>query len=300
MFEKTAKGIALSFIGLFALGIPCATAMEISVTPPRMELDINSKNTRSNSIKISNLSDKPVEMKAYVRNWTMDEKNQLEDSPSNEQSLDQWIVFTPSRFTIPPRSTQTVRFGIRPKVKPALGEHRAVIYLEEIAADNLNSQTINTLGRVGVVVYGYTGEVKRVGMVNSVTVDTKPNVIKAVFDVANQGNAHIRMTGQYAIWRAANYPGAKATQPIAGAGNPNTKLPANIVQAGVLELPPILPNNRRQLLQPLSRQLPPGNYVLDINGNLSGMAVDTGIPFTVPSVANASKPALKPVNSSAK
>lgn len=300
MFKKTAKGIALSLISLFTWGIPSANAIDVGVSPSRIELDIKAKQARSNSIQITNLSNKPAEMKAYVRNWIMDEKNELEDAPSSEQSLDQWIVFTPSRFTIPPRSTQTIRFAIRPKVKPAPGEYRAVIYLEEVGADNPDSQAISTLGRVGVVVYGYTGEVKRVGTVNSVSVDTKSNVIKALFDVSNKGNAHIRMNGQYAIWPAANYPGAKATQPIAGVGNPKTKLPANIVQAGNLELPPILPDNRRQLLLPLTRQLPPGNYVLDINGNLSGMAVDTGIPFTVPAAANTSKPALKPVNSSAK
>ena len=69
-------------------------------------------------------------------------------------------------------------------------------------------------GRVGVVIYGYAGEIKRVGTVNSVTVDTKPHRVQAVFDVSNQGNAHVRIGGQFAIWRAAKYPGAKTTHPI--------------------------------------------------------------------------------------
>jgi P pilus assembly chaperone PapD len=294
MFQKTTKSIVLSLISLF-VAIPSVNAIDIGVSPPRMELDIKTKQTRSNSIEITNMSDKPAELKAYVRNWTMDEKNQVEDSPSEEQSLDQWIVFTPSRFTIPARSTQTVRFAIRPRVKPNAGEYRAVIYLEEIARNNPDAGTINTRGRVGVVVYAYAGEIKRVGTVNSVKVETKPKVIKAVFDVSNKGNAHIRMLGQYAIWRAGNYPGAKATQPIDGAGSSKAKLPGNVVQAGIIELPPVLPNNRRQLVLPLIGKLPPGNYVLDINANLSGMAVDTGIPFTVPVVTPVSQVAPKTV-----
>ncbi len=296
MFKKTASCITLGLISLL-VGMPSAKAMEISITPPRVELDINKKSTRSSSIKITNLSDKPVEMKAYVRNWTMDENNQLQDSPSSEQSLDQWIVFTPSRFTVPARSTQNVRFAIRPKVKPASGEYRAVIYIEEISPSNENSGAIETVGRVGIVVYGNAGEVKRVGSINSVTVDSKPNAIKAVFDVSNKGNAHIRMGGQYAIWRAANYPGAKATQTIPGVNNPKTKLPANVVQAGNIELPPVLPNNSRQLVLPLTSKLPPGNYVLDINGSLSGMAVDKGIPFTVSATTTTSQVAPKPIKS---
>ena len=296
MFQKIAKVITLSCISLFAWGMSSVHAIEVTVTPPRVELNISGKQTRSTSIKITNLSSKPAEMKAYVRNWIMDEKNRLQDSPSNEQSLDQWIVFTPSRFTIPPRGTQIVRFAIRPKVKPVPGEYRAVIYLEEIPS-NSASDAIESVGRIGVIVYGNAGEIKRVGTVNSVTVDTKPNAIKAVFDVSNTGNAHIRMGGQYAIWRAGNYPGAKATEPINGAGNSKAKLPANVVEAGTIELPPILPNNRRQLVLPLVGKLPPGNYVLDVNANLSGMAVDTGIPFTVPPAANASQPASNPASS---
>ncbi len=295
MLEKISKVISLSLVSLLILGISSVKAIEVTVTPPRVELDISGKQTRSNSIKITNLSDKPAEMKAYVRNWIMDEKNHLQDSPSNEQSLDQWIVFTPSRFTIPPRSTQTVRFAIRPKIKPTPGEYRAVIYLEEIPSNSPDA--VESVGRIGVVVYGNAGEIKRVGTINSVTVDSQPNAIKAVFDVSNKGNAHVRMAGQYAIWRAANYPGAKATQRIDGAGSSKAKLPTNVVQAGILEFPPVLPNNRRQLVLPLIGKLPPGNYVLDVNANLSGMAVDTGIPFTVPPAANASQPASSPASS---
>ncbi|MBF2065336.1 MAG: molecular chaperone [Calothrix sp. C42_A2020_038] len=280
LFRQLSRLIVPSVVALTLLGVSSAKAIEITVTPPRMELDMNSKKSRSNSIKITNLSDKPAEIKAYVRNWVMDEKNQLQDAPSSEQSLDQSIVFTPSRFTIPPRSTQTVRFAIRPKVKPTGGEYRAVIYLEEIAPSNASPEMLQTLGRVGVVIYGYAGEVKRIGTVNSVNVDTKSEVIKAIFDVSSQGNAHIRMNGQYSIWRAANYPGAKATQLITV--NSKNKLPANVLEVGRIELPPVLPSNRRQLILPFTKKLPPGNYVLDINGDLSGMPVDKGIPFTVP------------------
>ncbi|BDA69558.1 unknown protein [Calothrix sp. PCC 7716] len=300
MLNKTIYScIALSLISSITLGVSSANAMEITVTPPRFELDINAKQSRSNSIKITNLSDKPLEMKAYVRNWMMDENNTLKDAPSSEQSLDQWIVFTPSRFTIPPRGTQSVRFAIRPKIKPSGGEYRAVVYLEEAANKVRNSENIKTVGRVGIVVYGYAGDVKRVGTVNSVNIDSKPSLTKAVFDISNQGTAYVRMGGQYAIWRAANYPGAKTTQPIAGAGNPKTKLPANVIQVGKIELPPVLPSNRRQLILPLAEKLPPGNYVLDINGDLSGMAVDKGIPFTVPA-NSASQPIPKTINLSTK
>jgi len=299
MFQRTAKAIALSLISLLAWEIPSVTALELSVSPPRMELDINSRKGRSNTIKITNFTNKPVQIKAYVQNWTMDEKNQVKEIPSTQQSLDQWILFTPSKFTIPAQGTQTVRFAIRPKIQPTAGEHRAVIFFEEIAS-NKESETVGTKARIGVVVYAYSGEIKRVGSVNSVTVDTKPNAIKAVFDVSNKGNAHVRMRGQYAIWNAANYPGAKATQFIKNAGNSKNKLPANVVGVGNINVPPVLPNTNRQLLQTVTEKLPPGNYVLDINAELSGVPVDKGIPFTVKAAANTPKPANSPVSSLSK
>lgn len=300
MFNKTASCLVLSLINLLAWGIPSANALDIGVTPPRFELDINNKKSnRSNSIQITNLSDKAVEMRAYVRNWTIDENNEVQDAASTEESLDRWIVFTPSRFTVPPRGTQTVRFALRPKQKPAAGEYRAVIYLEEVSSEKPNSEVIDTVGRIGVAVYAFTADVKRIGNVNSVTVDTKSNTIKAIFDVSNKGNAHLRINGQYAIWRAGNYPGAKATQMIRGAGNPNAKLPANVVHAGTIESLPILPSHRRKISLPLIKQLPPGNYVLDVNANLGGTAVDTGIPFSIP-VNNANEASPKPASSSTK
>ncbi|AFZ04008.1 molecular chaperone [Calothrix sp. PCC 6303] len=280
---KRATSLVLSLVSAIAFMVPEAIAMEIGVSPPRFEIKMDGK-TKSQSIKIVNMSSEPVEMQAYVRNWTLNENNQIEEISSTEQSLDQWIVFTPSRFTIPPRGTQNVRFAIRPKVKPAAGEHRAIIYLEEVPSANAGSQAVKAVGRVGVAVYAYSGDVKRVATINSINVDAKSTAVQAKFDVSNTGNAHVRLKGQYAIWRAANYPGLKATQAIP---KDKSKLPANVISVGDLDFAPILPAMRRQLTLPIKQKLPPGNYVLDINGDLSGVPIDQGIKFTVP-VANTS------------
>jgi hypothetical protein len=294
MFQKSTS-IALSLIGVLALGMPDVTALEIGVSPPRFEVEINGK-TRSQSINIKNFSSEPVEMRAFIGTWTMSENNQVQEAESSEQSLDQWIVFTPSRFTIPPRGSQTIRFAIRPKVKPVAGEHRAVLYLEEIPSGKEDSQAVTTIGRLGVVIYGYAGEIKRIGTINSVNVNAKPDKVTAIFDVSSTGNAHVRMKGQYAIYRAANYPGASATKPL-NTNNSKAKLPDNVLDVGSLELPPVLPSNRRQLLLSISKKLPPGNYVLDLNGELSGTPIDKGIPFTVPAATGKVQPTTKPITS---
>ncbi|NJS16973.1 MAG: hypothetical protein HC787_09285 [Nostocaceae cyanobacterium CSU_2_110] len=50
-------------------------------------------------------------------------------------------------------------------------------------------------------------------------------------------------------------------------------------------------------MQTLTDKLPPGNYVLDINAELSGIPIQKGIPFTVKATANTSKPTKLPVTS---
>lgn len=298
IFRKT-TAIALSLISTLIWGNKSADAIYVGVTPSRVEVQIKDK-SRSKTIKISNLDKKPVQMRAYVRSWTVDSNGKFKLIESTEQTLDQWIVFTPSRFTVPAGGTQTIRLAIRPKVQPNPGEHRAMLYLEEVPAENSrNPKTVTTVGRLGIAVYGYAGDVKKIGVLNSVNVDPKPNGVKAVFDVSSKGNAHVQMRGQYTIWRAAGYPGAKATQPLEKTANQPLKLPENVLHAGKLKLAPVLADTRRQLVLPIKKKLPPGNYVLDINADLSGVAVDKGIPFTVPAVTT-SQPEKSPVTSLSK
>lgn len=290
------RNIALGLTGLLILGMSPVKALDIGVTPSRFEIEINNKKTRSQSIRVLNMSSKPVELRAFVRSWEMNENNQLQDIPPTAESLDQWIIFTPAQFTIPARGAQTIRFAVRPRVQPKPGEHRAVLYLQEVSPANplIDPKTrMRVISQFGVVIYGYVGDVKRTGVLNSVTVDTKPNTSSAVFDISNQGNAYVRLNGQYAIWPAAEYPGAHATKPIANVGQPNTKIPEKLLDAGNLPTTPVLPDNRRQLRLSIPKTLPPGNYVLDIKGDLSGVAINKGIPFTVP-IGNSIEAQTKP------
>ncbi|MEH1866653.1 MAG: fimbria/pilus periplasmic chaperone [Nostoc sp.] len=279
MFRR-ATHLALSLIGAFALGISSATALNIGVSPNRIELEISRK-TRTQAIRVLNLSSEPIELKAYVRTWKMNADNKLVEMPSTEESLDQWTVFTPSQFTVAPRSAQTIRFAIRPKVQPKPGEYRAVLYFEEIPSASQKTEGVRSVGRLGVVIYGYVGDIKRVGVLNSITVAPQSNGVTARFDISSQGNGYVRLKGQYAIWPAAKYPGATATKPIDDLEKPGKKLPQNLLAVGVLPLLPVLPNTRHNLELPIIQTLEPGKYVLDINGELNGVKIDQGIPFTV-------------------
>jgi P pilus assembly chaperone PapD len=291
-FKKISTGIlAISTLST-AFQLP-ASAISIGVSPPRFELKLDEKRPTTEVFKVVNIGSKAATFKLYVQDWIFNEKNEIKPAPPSEQSLGKWIVVNPGQFTIPAGKSQTVRFSIRPRVKPHAGEHRTLIYVEEVPDnESVKSGTpVRIVGRYGVGVYAYVGEIKKVGVINSIAVESKdaPDV-KATFDISSKGTAYVRMSGQYAIWQAAKYPGAKNTEQIVDSEKGKLKLPNGMVAVGMLPSKPVLPDTRRQVILNISQQLAPGNYVLDLNGDLSGTQIDKGINFTVPVKTNINPP----------
>ncbi|MBD0308678.1 MAG: molecular chaperone [Microcoleus sp. T1-bin1] len=267
-------------LGAIAIGSGVGLAGNFAVTPPRLEFNIESSG-KNESIRLTNADSEPLEIQVSTSNWVQDENNQVQIVDSTEKSLDRWLLINPLRFTIPPGKSQTVRIAVRPRVKPEEGEHRAMIFFEEVPSAKNKSVAAVVIGRLGVAVYGYTGNINRIGVLNSVQVEAQANPVTAIFDISSQGNAHVRMAGEYAIWSAEKYPGAAATKPIPNLATKDVKLPDGVWEASGLPTLPILPNNRRKLPLNTTKKLPPGKYVLDINGDLSGTPIDEGIPFTI-------------------
>ncbi|MBD2446740.1 molecular chaperone [Nostoc sp. FACHB-152] len=276
----------LAAVGLSVLASCPTSAISIGVSPPRFELNLGQKKQNTQVFKVLNNGSKPATFRVYTQGWTLNEKNETQPISSTEQSLAQWIIVNPVQFTLPPGQTQTVRFAVRPRVQPNPGEHRAFIFIEELPSDNeiidpKATVAVKVVGRFGVAVYGYVGDIKRVGVLNSIIVDTKAAPVKAAFDISSQGNAYVRLNGQYGIWPANKYPGASVTKKIANLQSKKTQLPDGLLEAGSLPSNPVLPGTRRQLILNISKKLPPGKYVLDVDGNLNATAIDKGITFTV-------------------
>ena len=234
------------------------------------------------ALQVFNFSDEEMEFKVSVATWDLDENNKVRLQEPTEQSLDQWILINPLQLKVAPKGKATVRFSVRPRVRPAPGEHRAMIYLTEIGTHAVGH--IQVQGQFGVAVYGYVGPIRRLGELHSLTVDPAANPMMAAFDIASQGTAHVRVRGQFAIWPAALYPGVDKTKSIAGLGKPETVYPEGVLEVGEVPTTPILPGTRRNLILKASRQLPAGEYILDINGELSGNTLDMAIPFTATAI----------------
>lgn len=253
--------------------------LQVGVSPPIFEFKLQDR-TPTQSFKVINYSQKPVTFRVSVHNWTLNESGDTQILPPTENSLDQWIVVNPVEFTVPARGEQTVRFAVRPKVPPQAGEYRAMFFLDTVPDPNATGVVVQ--GRLAIASYAYMGDVTRVGTLEGITI--RKNPLTAGFTVKSEGTAHLRLQGQYAIYRANNYPGAAATKPIENVQSPQAQanLPTGVLAAGTLPTLPTLPGSRRKIQLSLPANLGVGSYILDINGTLGDKTIDQAVPFSIP------------------
>lgn len=271
--------LTLLFLAEGALGADPPPA-QIAVSPPRIEMELGTRPVREH-LRLANLGDKPVEVSVSTVNWDLDENNRVRVLPPNEQSLDQWMITNPTRFTIPAGESQVVRFAIRPRVRPEPGEHRAMIYFTEVPSGSATEGRVRVVFRVGAAIYAHVGDVTRRGKLRDVSRDGDSVPARFLFDIESEGKAHIRLDGQYAVWPASAYPGRPGTRALEDLGRPEFEPPKPIVIAGRLPTTPVLPGARRRIPLSLGASLSPGRYVLDVSGVLGETEIRREVPFTV-------------------
>ena len=267
-----------------ATGVTAAadeSIITIGASPSRFELELGNRPVNE-ALKIFNYGHEPARIQVSVNSWTLDERNEVQVTAPTEQSLDQWMIVSPMTFEVPPDSFQTVRFSIRPRVQPKPGEHRAMIYLQQQPVEGVvEGKTIDVIGRVGVAVYAYVGDVERVGELHDVEVHPDGGLQLASFDISSIGTAHVRLSGQYTIWPADLYATEDpASESEEAAGN-DLVFPEGALAVGWLPPSPVLPDARRRLPLRFGEDLPAGDYVFDVRGELGGEQLRMGVPFSI-------------------
>jgi len=272
-FRVLAAALVLCASGLVLASTP---PPQIAISPSKIELEIGKRAT-TESITVMNLGDEDVTIEVALASWDLDDDSRVRILEPDEQSLDQWMVINPLRFTVAGQKSQTVRFSIRPRIAPQPGEHRAMIYFNQVLPP-AEHDAMRVRFSFGVAIYATVGEVTRVGQVHDATIVPGTNPIVARLDVSSLGSAHVRLSGRYAIYPAGAY--AHATLPAAE-GHDEPGANAGAVTAGALPSRPVLPATRRRLQIQTDRELPPGAYVLDLDGDVGGERIRMALPFTI-------------------
>ncbi len=220
--------------------------------------------TLNRSLRFYNYKNTPVKVAVEVKNWTLDAAGDIKLLPPDPQSLDQWIVINPLTFTVPPKQSQVIRFAIRPRMKPAPGEHRAIIYLSEVPIESEMKASLQTLFRIGIGVYGNADPVRKQAVLHRLSLNNK----RLDADIENTGNVHARLTGEYAIWKQTALPGTVTPETAFPAISTATK-PEGLMQKGQLNGAPVLPGSRRIVTTGLPEN-PSGTYIIAVKDTLAG------------------------------
>jgi fimbrial chaperone protein len=251
---------------------------QIGVAPSMFEIPISEKPVNE-SVRIFNLKKTQTTVKVEVYNWTLDEKDEVKLLPPDKQSLDRWILINPLSFTIEPGKSQVVRFSIRPTAKPDPGEHRAMIYFIEqpSVAKADSAKALEILFKLGVGVYGQADPIKRAGNLNQFTFDKASASLVA--DITNAGNVHTRLKGNYSIWKKEAFPGIGAAGKLAEQQKPENA-PKGLIISGQINQSPVLPGTHRIIKTQLTLPKGPGSYIIAVNAEMDGKAVEKTFAVT--------------------
>jgi P pilus assembly chaperone PapD len=262
---------ALSLLGL----TPLAHA-QVGISPAYYDLS-QEEAAKTQTFRMFNYTDDAKRVRVSLAPWDADPQNQPRLLPTGPTTLDQWVVVNPVEFEIKPRSSQAVRFTVRPAVEMSPGEHRVMLVFDEVVPPNENAK-MRTRFQFRSAVYVQVGQPVRDGRIESTDIDAAG----ARFSVKNAGNANVRFNGQFAVWEAAKYPGEKATEIVPGIGTKTPTLAPGQLILDALPANPVLPGDTRTLVASFAAaKLKPGRYVLDLNGKLGEAAFDRSIEFTV-------------------
>jgi len=258
-------------------GIP---APQVAISPGRLELEIGKK-AANGSFRLFNLGDKPIVVQANVNHWDLDENNKIRTIPPTPQSLDQWLIVNPVNFTVAPGEAQTIRVAIRPRAKPEPGEHRAIIYFNQLLQGAAKPGAIQVKFRLGAVVYGLVDKVERRAKLHSISSQIDNNSSEVLFDISSLGNASVRLNGQASIWPADRFPGTDNISDYILQGT-SRNVPAAVLQISPLPTTPVLAGTRRIIRASLSAPRKTGRYILYVKGTLNDQPFSRKLELNVP------------------
>jgi P pilus assembly chaperone PapD len=265
----------VSSLLLLLVGAGIAHA-QVGISPAYYDLSA-AEAQRTNSFRLFNYTTETKHVRVSLAPWDADADNVPQLLPSGPTTMDQWVVINPVEFEIKAKASQAVRFSLRPALDMAPGEHRVMLIFDEIPAPN-EKAIMRARFQFRSSLYVQVGNTIRQGELGKITADAEAFHVP----LKNTGNANVRLNGQFSIWHAKSFPGAQATQLLTGLNDPSPKFPEGMVFAGVIAAPPVLPGRAHTVsIAYGGTKLPPGKYVLDLNGTVGDGVLDQPTEFVV-------------------
>lgn len=198
----------LGFLIAMAMSVPAYAS--IIVSPTKLEVNVNKirNNYATCSIEVKGDPQKPMRFKAYSGYFTItDEAVMNMNAPKGDiYDASKKIRFVPSEFTVAPGKTQRVRVNIANINSLPEGESRAVLYIEDVNAKEIEVPNSMGIGaqlivktRVAVPIYIDKGKFLKAADIETFEIVKKKDGLYSKANIISTGNSKIRYTGKYQI-----------------------------------------------------------------------------------------------------
>jgi len=207
---RTGVSLAVATLVLLAgVGIASAqTALPksgLAISPPTFELSANPGDKLTNSLRVDNITDQPLEVTVDTRNFTaLGEEGGINlSAEEGEFSLASWIAVTPAKVTIAARESQVFEFATSiPENASPGGRFGSIIFKTTLKP--VSGQSGVAVGQeVGALVFlKIAGQVSEKASITSFGAKSGLNERGPVdFDirVKNEGNVQFKPTGTITI-----------------------------------------------------------------------------------------------------
>ena len=283
-----ASRIVLSLLLLW----PLLGQAQIGVSPRMLVVNLDEQ-PRGHSFRLLNMSERDVEVEVSLANWTMDEQNQPVVIAPQPDSLDQWLIVNPLRFSVPAGQSQTVRLAFRPQQQLPAGEYRSMLYFTQVVnPEAKDTAMFRSRFRIGAAIYAQTGASVKDLTTGDFALRSDAANPALLIDVDNRGNRHVRMDGVWSLWRREAYPGDAGWQLDSAMLRPDATLPDGMLALGKLTSTPVLPGTRRTLvtgldLPPTEQRQWPLEVLLVVRGRLDEQRLQQHIELSTASLFSA-------------
>ncbi len=236
----------------------------VRVEPSRYILTYYPGARITESVNVTNQTDRTLNLIASFYDWNLDEKYELETYQRGtlDSSFDGYLRFNPRRFTLSPGESQIVRFTITIPEEENNRERRGIIFIEH--EDLLDVAEIGAaiVTRIGTTVYAVPAEQEFIFTLKETQIIKNDlGDIFGAYLTSNDGEIHVRYRVKYSIISAE---GRK-------------------IEEGEIEERVLLPDTERGVIFRIQSELEPGDYQLISKFSFPGSSeeLNEAINFTV-------------------
>ncbi|MGA9994538.1 MAG: hypothetical protein WBP93_03935 [Pyrinomonadaceae bacterium] len=184
----------------------------ISLAPARVELEMQ---PGSETTVVVNLdyhstagSAQPVRIVASLNDWTITEGGQVEFYRANTRpgSASPWLIYSPAETTVTPGNIHSIRVTISVPADATPGDHLTALIVEQRPDSiklNQNRRQMVVRYRMASVFYIRVSKLTRLGSLENLRAEARPNGIAVIPTLRNAGNSALRPLASVAVMDSA-------------------------------------------------------------------------------------------------